>query len=162
MNLLNLLYLLLSTIIILIGLAGIFLPALPGVPLVFAGTFLYAWSTNFEVVTIANLIFFALLAAVSSVVDYAGGFITVKKYGASRYGLIGSVAGGILGLLAFSIPGLIIGQLAGVILGELYFGKGIRTSMKSGLAVFVGYLLGSTIKVFFAGLIVIVFYSKVL
>lgn len=162
MNLLNLLYLLLSTIVILVGLAGIFLPALPGVPLVFAGTFIYAWSTNFEVITVGNLIFFALLAAVSTGVDYAGGLITAKKYGASKYGLIGSVIGGIIGLILFSIPGLIIGQLAGVILGELYFGKEMGASLKSGMAVFVGYLLGSTIKVFFAGIIVIVFYLKVL
>jgi uncharacterized protein YqgC (DUF456 family) len=159
---LNLLYLLFSTIIILVGLAGIFIPALPGVPLVFAGTFIYAWGTNFEVITIGNLIFFALLTAVSSAVDYVGGLLAAKKYGASKYGLAGSLAGGILGLLAFGIIGVIVGQLTGVILGELYYGKKMRASMISGVAVFIGYLLGNTIKVFIAGLIVIVFYMKVL
>lgn len=144
------------------GLAGVFLPVLPGVPLVFAGAFIYAWSTGFQVVTIGNLIFFAILTAIASGVDYVGGMITAKKYGASKYGLIGGVVGGILGLAIFSIPGLIIGQLAGVILGELYFGKQMKESFTSGFAMFIGYILGSTVKVFFAGLIVIVFYIKVL
>jgi uncharacterized protein YqgC (DUF456 family) len=155
-------FLILSTAVMLTGLAGVFLPVLPGVPLVFAGAFIYAWSTNFQVITIGNLIFFAVLTAIASAVDYIGGLITARKYGASKYGLIGGVLGGVLGLVAFSIPGLIIGQLAGVILGELYFGKHIKASFTSGFAMFVGYILGSTIKVFFAGLIVIVFYIKVI
>lgn len=144
------------------GLAGVFLPILPGVPLVFAGAFIYAWSTGFQVITIGNIIFFAILTAISSAVEYIGGVITAKKYGASKYGLIGGVLGGILGLVVLGIPGLIIGQLAGVVLGELYFGKQMRESFTSGFAMFVGYILGSTIKVFFAGLIVIVFYIKIL
>lgn len=144
------------------GLAGVFLPVLPGVPLVFAGAFIYAWSTGFQVITVGNLIFFAVLAAIASAVDYIGGLISAKKYGASKYGLIGGVVGGILGLVLLGIPGLIVGQLAGVITGELYFGKQMKESFTSGFAMFVGYILGSTIKVFFAGLIVIVFYIKVL
>lgn len=161
-KLLSLLFLMLSTVVMLTGLAGIFLPVLPGVPLVFAGAFIYAWSTGFQVITIGNLIFFAILTALAGAVDYIGGLITAKKYGASKYGLIGGFLGGVLGLVFFSIPGLIAGQLTGVILGELYFGKQIRESFTSGLAMFAGYILGSTVKVFFAGLIVIVFYIKVL
>jgi uncharacterized protein YqgC (DUF456 family) len=144
------------------GLAGVFLPVLPGVPLVFAGAFIYAWSTSFEVITVGNIVLFAVLTAIASAVDYVGGLITAKKYGASKYGLIGGILGGILGLIALGIPGLIIGQLAGVILGEMYFGKQMKESFTSGFAMFVGYILGSTVKVFFAGLIVIIFYIKIL
>lgn len=144
------------------GLAGVFLPAIPGVPLVFVGAFIYAWSTGFQIITVANIVFFAILTVIAAVVDYTGGLITAKKYGASKYGLIGGFFGSILGLVLLSIPGLIIGQLAGVILGELYFGKQMKESFTSGFAMFTGYILGSTIKVFFAGLIVIVFYIKIL
>ena len=162
MKLLNLLFLILSTAIMLVGLAGVFLPVLPGVPLVFAGALIYAWSTGFQVITIGNLIFFAILTAISSAVEYIGGIITAKKYGASKYGLLGGVLGGVIGLVLLGIPGMIIGQLLGVITGELYYGKQMRASFTSGFAMFVGYILGSTIKVFFAGLIVIVFYIKVI
>ena len=162
MKLLNLLFLVLSTAVMLAGLAGVFLPVLPGVPLVFAGAFIYAWSTGFQVITVGNLIFFAALTIISSAVEYVGGIITARKYGASKYGLIGGVLGGIIGLALLGIPGLIIGQLAGVITGELYFGKQMKESFTSGFAMFIGYILGSTVKVFFAGLIVIVFYIKIL
>jgi len=144
------------------GLAGVFLPVLPGVPLVFAGTLIYAWSTGFQVITVGNLIFFAVLTVIAVTVDYAGGLITARKYGSSKYGLIGGVLGGALGLILLGIPGLIAGQLTGVILGELYLGKQLKESFTSGFAMFVGYILGSTVKIFFAGLIVIVFYIKVL
>ena len=162
MKLLSLLFLILSSAIMLTGLAGVFLPVLPGVPLVFAGAFIYAWSTSFEVITVGNIGLLAGLTAIASAVDYVGGLITAKKYGASKYGLIGGILGGILGLIALGIPGLIIGQLAGVILGEMYFGKQMKESFTSGFAMFVGYILGSTVKVFFAGLIVIIFYIKIL
>ena len=157
----NLVFLILSTAVMLIGMAGVFLPVLPGVPLVFAGAFIYAWSTGFQVITIGNLIFFAVLTAIASAVEYIGGVITAKKYGASKYGLLGGVLGGIIGLILLGIPGLILGQLTGVITGEIYYGKQMKESFTSGFGMFIGYILGSTIKVLFASLIMIVFYIKV-
>lgn len=158
----NILFLVISSIIMLAGLVGIFVPVLPGTGLVFAGTLLYAWATDFQVISIGYLVFFAILAALAWAVDYVASLLTAKKYGASKYGLIGSVVLGILGLIFFSVPGLIIGQLLGVIIGELYFGKEMRNAVKSGLAVFIGYLLGNTVKVILCSIIVVVFYYKVL
>lgn len=147
---------------IVIGLVGIFVPVLPGAWLVFAGIFLYAWSTNFQVITIGYLILFAILTVVSSAVDYIASFFTAKKYGASKLGIIASVVLGVIGLLVFSVPGLIIGQLIGIILGELYFGKEMKSAVKSGVAVFVGYLLGNIAKVFICSIMVVIFYFKAL
>lgn len=158
----NILFLIISSIIILVGLVGIFVPVLPGTWLVFAGTVLYAWVTNFEVISIGYLILFGALAALAWGIDYIASLLTAKKYGTSKYGLIGSVVLGIIGLIIFSIPGLIIGQLLGVILGELYFGKEMRSAIKSGMAVFIGYLLGNTAKVLLCSIIVVIFYLKVL
>jgi uncharacterized protein len=94
-------------------------------------------------------------------IDYLASILTAKKYGASKYGIIGSIVLGIIGLIIFSVPGLIIGQLAGVILGELYFGKEMRIAFKSGIAVFIGYLLGNTAKIVLCSIIVAVFYFRV-
>lgn len=157
----NILFLIISTIIMLVGMVGIFVPVLPGTVLVFAGALLYAWVTNFEVISIGWLIFFAVLAALAWGIDYLASLLTAKKYGASKYGLIGSVVLGIIGLLTFSIPGLIIGQLLGVILGELYFGKEMKIALKSGIAVFIGYILGNTAKIVLCSIIFVIFYIKV-
>jgi uncharacterized protein len=155
-------FLIISTIIILVGMVGIFLPVLPGTWLVFAGTLLYAWGTNFQVISIGYLILFGVLASLAWGIDYLASLLTAKKYGTSKYGLIGSVLLGIIGLIIFNIPGLIIGQLLGVILGELYFGKKMQSAVKSGMVVFVGYLIGSTIKIILSSVIVVIFYIKVL
>ena len=158
----NILFLIISTIAIVAGLVGIFVPVLPGAWLVFAGTLLYAWVTSFQVISIGYVILFAVLAVLASGLDYLASLLTAKKYGASKYGLIGSVVLGIIGLIVFSIPGLIIGQLLGVILGELYFGKKMRSAVKAGMAVFVGYLLGNTAKIILCSIIAVIFYIKVL
>ncbi|MDF2890211.1 MAG: hypothetical protein K0R80_578 [Clostridia bacterium] len=158
----NILFLAITTIVILVGLVGIFVPVLPGTWLVFAGTLLYAWVTNFQVISIGYIILFAALAALAAGIDYIASLLTAKKYGASKYGLIGSVVLGVIGLIVFSIPGLIIGQLLGVILGELYFGKEMKSAVKSGIAVFIGYLLGNSAKIILTSIIVVIFYLKVL
>lgn len=147
---------------IIVGLVGIFVPMLPGAWLVFGGTVVYAWATGFQVITIGYLVLFAILTVISSGVDYAASALTAKKYGASKYSIIASVVLGLLGLVVFSVPGLVIGQLAGIILGELYFGKAFKTAVKSGVAVFIGYLLGNVAKVFLCSIIVVIFYYKVL
>jgi uncharacterized protein YqgC (DUF456 family) len=158
----NIIFLIISTIAILAGLVGIFVPILPGTWLIFAGTLFYAWVTNFQVISIGYVILFAVLAALASGLDYIASLLTAKKYGTSKYGLIGSVVLGIIGLIIFSIPGLIIGQLLGVILGELYFGKEMRSAVRSGIAVFMGYLLGNTAKIILCSIIAVIFYIKVL
>lgn len=157
----SIIFLGISTVIMLVGLIGIFVPALPGVILVFVGTLLYAWATDFQVISAGYIIFFAALAAMAWAVDYIASLLTAKKYGTSKYGIIGSIILGILGLIFFSIPGLIIGQLLGVIIGELCFGKEMRNAVKSGLAVFVGYLLGNIVKIVLCSIIIVVFYYKV-
>ena len=52
---LTLLWYLVAALLALIGLAGTVLPALPGVPLVFAGMLLASWADGFERVGFATL-----------------------------------------------------------------------------------------------------------
>lgn len=154
-------YLIVSTALIVIGLLGIFIPGLPGTGLVFIGTLVYALATGFQTIGWGTIIIFLLLTLLAMGVDYAAGLLTAQKFGASKQGIIGSVIGGILGFIFFNILGLILGQLAGVILGELAFGRKMNESLKSGLGVFIGYLLGSIVKVTITTLIIIIFYFKV-
>lgn len=155
-------YLIVSTALIIIGLLGIFLPALPGVALVFLGTVVYAWATGFQVIGWGTLAIFFILTVLAMVADYGASLLAAKKFGASKQGLLGSIIGGIAGLIFFNIPGLIIGQLIGVIVGELFFGKKMQEATKSGFGVFVGYILGSIVKMLIAGLITIIFYFKII
>ena len=50
----NTLFYLLAILLVVVGIAGTILPALPGLPLVFAGMLLAAWAGDFQQVATAQ------------------------------------------------------------------------------------------------------------
>jgi uncharacterized protein YqgC (DUF456 family) len=149
--------LILSLIIIAIGYLGIFLPVLPGLPLVLVGVFVYALSTGFSQISLGWFLLFAILTALGLLGDYVVGLFTVKKMGASKPGIYGAVIGSIVGLVLGSLPGLIAGQFIGMVAGEIYYGKKFPNSLKSGAGVFLGYILGTALKLLIATIITVIF-----
>jgi len=93
--------------------------------------FIYAACDGFETIGWSLLLTFAILTIVSLVLDYLGGVIGAKKYGATRWGLIGSIIGGIAGFFMGGIVGLIFGPFFGAVLFELIFGKDLKGAFKS-------------------------------
>lgn len=129
-------------LLMIIGLVGIVVPMIPGIGLIYLSALTYGFITNFEKIGMKTIIFFTLLTIVSFVLDYIGSYLGAKKFGATKYGIIGGIIGGILGLFVLTIPGLLIGQFVGTCIGELYYGKELEVSMKSGFGTVVGYILG--------------------
>ena len=81
----------LAVILIVVGVAGTVLPALPGVVFVFLGIFLAAWIDDFTTVsglTVGICLAFTLLAIG---LDYVAGMLGAKKVGASREAIVGLV-----------------------------------------------------------------------
>ena len=79
----------LAVILIVVGVAGTVLPALPGVVFVFLGIFLAAWIDDFTTVsglTVGICLAFTLLAIG---LDYVAGMLGAKKVGASREAIVG-------------------------------------------------------------------------
>lgn len=140
----------LTAVLMLLGLAGSLLPMLPGSPLILAGAALYAWQTHFTAVGWADLIVLGVLALAGQGLDYAATVLGAKKYGASRWGMIGACIGGTLGLITANIIGLIIGSFAGAVILELLKGGELKASMKVGYGTLVGFLCGAVGKVIIA------------
>ena len=59
------LYYLLAGALVVIGLLGVVLPALPGLPLMFAGMWLAAWAGGYDVVGVGTVIMLAVLTLLS-------------------------------------------------------------------------------------------------
>lgn len=137
------LILLLTMILITAGLIGSVLPMLPGSPLILLGTFIYAWYTGFTIITWGVLLVLFALVLLSQIVEYLATVIGAKKYGASRWGVAGAVAGGFIGFFAGGIFGIIAGPFVGALAGELLYGRTIGTSMKIGFGTFVGFIGGA-------------------
>ncbi|MDM8006118.1 MAG: DUF456 domain-containing protein, partial [Phycisphaerae bacterium] len=88
----------LAAAMVLIGLIGVILPALPGLPLVFAGMLLAAWTDNFEHIHWPTLVVLGLMTLLSLAVDLFATTVGAKRVGASRKALLGSILGTFAGL----------------------------------------------------------------
>src|SRR3989338_586570 len=113
----EILFLILSLLLMGIGLVGVFLPFLPVVLLVCLGMFLYAALTNFTIVSQTAVFFFLGFPALTIVVDIIAPLIGAKKYEASKYGFLGASLGLVFGFFIFGPFGIILGPLLGAVAG---------------------------------------------
>ncbi|HZM62617.1 MAG TPA: DUF456 domain-containing protein [Vicinamibacterales bacterium] len=142
--------------LVLVGLAGIILPALPGHVLILAGLVLAAWADGFTRVGVWTLVIIALIAAGSYLVDFAGAALGAKKLGASSRAMVGAGLGTIAGLF-FGLPGIILGPFAGAVIGELTVKQDLRQAGKAGVAAWIGFAIGTAVKVGMAFLMIGIF-----
>jgi uncharacterized protein YqgC (DUF456 family) len=136
----------LAVILVIVGLIGIVMPALPGTILVFAGLCLAAWADGFMRVSVATMVVLGLLAAASYSVDFIATVLGVKRAGASKRAIVGATLGTLLGIF-FGLPGVIIGPFAGAVIGELSARGDLAQAGRVGFAAWVGFLVGTVVKV---------------
>jgi uncharacterized protein YqgC (DUF456 family) len=136
---------LLAALLVLGGLAGVLLPALPGLPLIFAGLLLAAWADGFAHVGGWMLAVLGLLTVFGMLVDYWAGLLGAKKLGAGRWALVGAAIGTLVGLF-FGIPGLLLGPFLGAVIGQLVHARDLRHAAKVGVGTWIGLILGMALK----------------
>jgi uncharacterized protein len=134
-----------AVVLILVGLAGTVLPALPGLPLMFCGMLLGAWAGDFKEVGVWTIVFLAVLMLVSVGVDFLATLFGAKRVGASKKAMLGAALGTLAGLF-FGIPGLILGPFIGAIIGEMIDGKEWRAATKTGFGTWLGLAMGTALK----------------
>ncbi|MBL0121309.1 MAG: DUF456 family protein [Betaproteobacteria bacterium] len=135
----------LAAVLILIGLAGTLLPALPGVPFVFAGLLVAAWIGNFQRIGWPTLTLLAVLTAIAIGVDLLASIMGAQRVGASKLALAGAAIGGIAGLF-FGLVGIFIFPFVGAVIGELIARKEMGQAAKVGVATWLGLLFGALAK----------------
>ncbi len=136
----------LVVVLILVGMAGTVLPALPGAILVFGGIVLAAWIDDFTRIPPWLLAILAALTAAAWAVDYFAAMAGAKRAGASRLALLGALLGTIAGIVT-GLWGLLFMPLAGAAIGEYIAQRDLRRAGKVGLATWLGLLLGTAAKV---------------
>jgi len=140
----------LALVLMLAGMAGVVIPALPGVPLVFAGMLLAAWADGFERVGMWVLAALGSLTVLSFLVDLWATAIGAKRARASALAIWGSLIGTVVGMF-FGIPGLFIGPFAGAVIGELIARKRLHhadfaPALRVGVGTWIGIALGIGLK----------------
>lgn len=144
---------LLSAALIVVGLAGTVLPAVPGTALVLAGIVLAAWIDDFTRVGGLTLTLVALLAVLAWVLDYVAGLLGAKKAGASRQALVGAALGTVAGLFMGLVVVLFM-PLVGAAIGEYLARRDHGQALKVGTATWLGMMLGMIAKVVLAFMMV--------
>ena len=135
----------LAALLVIVGLLGVVLPALPGLPLVFAGMLVAAWAGGFEEIGVFTLVVLGLLTLVSFLVDFWATAHGAKRVGASRKALIGAVLGTFAGLF-FAPIGLFIGPFVGALVGELLHGRELGAAARVGFGTWLGIVLAIVLK----------------
>ena len=154
--------LILGFFFIILGILGSFLPILPGPPLSWAGLLLLHltkavpqnWTFLGITLAIAILIF---------VLDYIIPAVGTKKFGGTKYGVIGTTIGL---LIAIFFPilgpfGIIIWPFVGALVGELLNKADKKTATKAAFGSFLGFLTGTFMKFLVAVIYGGLFISKV-
>lgn len=136
---------LLAALLVVAGLAGSILPALPGLPLVFAGLFLAAWTGDFQQVGWITLTILGALTLFAMVVDLLASLLGTRRVGASKLAVLGAAIGTLVGLL-FGILGLLVGPFAGALIGELLAGRDMDQATRAGMGAWLGFVIGTLAK----------------
>jgi len=140
----TLLYLL-AALLVIVGIAGSVLPALPGVTLVYAGLLVAAWAGDFTRVGVVTLVLLGLLTLVSFAIDLAATAMGAKRVGATKLAVAGAALGTLAGLF-LGIPGLILGPFVGAVAGEMLSHGQWQQATRAGVATWMGLLFGTLAK----------------
>ena len=149
----------LAILLVVIGLAGTVLPALPGVPLIFGGLLLIAYQDGFNKVGVVTLVILGILAAIAFAVDYVAAIFGAKRVGASKLAIIGAAIGTLAGIF-LGFVGLIFGPFVGAAIGEFLARKNLIQAGKVGLATWLGIVIGVAAKLGIAFLMVGIFIAS--
>lgn len=150
-------------ILIIAGLLGLVIPIIPDLPLIWLGIAIYAAFTKFMIISWQWLLVAFLITAAVYALDVWLGALGAKVAGASRYGLLGAMAGMLLGIFAGGPMGMIFGAFIGAFLGEfLLAGRNYQKAIKAGLGTLVGFLAGRLLKIITAVVIVGMFLVKII
>jgi uncharacterized protein YqgC (DUF456 family) len=135
----------LAVVLVLLGLAGAVLPALPGVPMVYAGLVLAAWAQDFEQVSWLTLGILGILTVLSFVIDFAATALGAKRVGATKLAVVGAMLGTFAGFF-LGIPGLILGPFVGAVAGEMLSHGRMQQATRAGVATWMGLVFGTLAK----------------
>jgi uncharacterized protein YqgC (DUF456 family) len=157
----EILFFIVALAVMLVGLAGVILPVLPGIPIILAGILFYALVTWFSRIPFEFVLIFAGLAACGLLVDYFSQYFSVKTMGGGRAGAIGAVIGLIAGILLGWVWILILPFVFAVVF-ELIAGRRDVRALKAGTGAFLGLLFGGLLRFIIGCVMIGLFVWKVL
>ena len=141
----DILLIIIGSICLLVGLIGCIVPMLPGPPIAYLALVLLHFTDKVQF-TITQLFLWLLIVVAIQVLDYFIPMFGVKRFGGTSWGNWGCI----------------IGTFAGAFIGELLGGKETHHALKAGFGAFVGFLMGTVLKVAVCGWFIFCFISALI
>jgi len=141
----DIILIIIAAFLMLFGIIGSFLPVLPGPLTSWIGLLVLHFTDaipldkTFLIITFGFAIFIWIL-------DYIIPAIGTKRFGGTKYGVIGTSIGLVVGLLAPIPGGIIIGPFIGALIGELINKSDSKTATRAAFGSFIGFLTSTFIK----------------
>lgn len=137
----------LGAVALVLGVAGVVLPVLPGALLLAAGALLVAWAEDFTRVSGWTVALVGVLAVGLWALDLVAAALGAKVTGASRWAAAGASLGLVVGVLTLGPVGLLLGPAVGAVALEYWKDPDLRRAARAGAGAFVGFVVGSVVKV---------------
>jgi hypothetical protein len=141
----DIILIIIAALFMLLGIIGSFIPILPGPVTSWFGLLIVHFTDaipihkSFLIITFTIALFIWLL-------DYIIPAIGTKRFGGTKYGMIGTTIGLIIGLIAPIPGGIIICPFIGALIGELINKSDTKKATKAALGSFIGFLTSTFIK----------------
>lgn len=160
-------------ILLLVVVSGSVLSNLYGAPgniLIAFSSLFYGITTGFDNITFTFVAILFGIVLLLEFIEFLLISLTAKKYGSSKWGIIGAIIGGIVGAIsgAFVTPvvGAIVGSFTGVFLGafllELIAQSSLKAGLLSGFGAFLGKIGGLSVKVIGSVTMAIMIFDKII
>ncbi|MBC8768277.1 DUF456 domain-containing protein [Arenibacter sp. BSSL-BM3] len=139
--------LIIGLLLMFVGVLGSFLPVLPGTPISWVGLLLLYLTTAIP----DDWVFLGITLAIAVMVfalDYIIPVWGTKKFGGSKWGMIGTTIGLLVALIfpVLGFLGIIVWPFLGALVGELINKADQKTALKAAFGSFLGFLTGTFLK----------------
>jgi uncharacterized protein YqgC (DUF456 family) len=139
------LWIVIGGLIMLVGLAGCVLPLLPGPTLCFIALWMQQLRDD-KPFTSEFIWIWAGVTVLVTMLEFVIPVYGTKRYGGTKYGMWGCTLGLIFGFWLGPL-GIIIGPFVGAFIAELIANADSKNAMRAALGSFVGFLVGTLLKV---------------
>jgi uncharacterized protein YqgC (DUF456 family) len=139
-----------TLVLMAVGLIGTVLPIFPGTAVILAAAVIHRVMLGpAKSIGWWSIALLVALTLASYAVDLIGGLYGARRFGATRWGVIGAILGAIVGLF-FGLLGLLVGPIIGAVASEIIGGKRLVDAGRAGWGTLLGNLAGMVGKLVIA------------
>lgn len=156
----ELLWIIVGSLFIVAGFAGVFVPVIPGTPLIYVSLLIMQLALG-SPFTWTFLILWGIAVAIVATLDGLIPAEGARRMGGSKYGIYGCLIGAFIGLVFFPPFGIIIGPIVGAFGGELIAGRKSGSALKAAMGSFIGFLVATVLKMSVSVILAYYFFSNI-